>query len=191
MSSSVDIANQALLMLGAAPVVSFDDGTVEAGALQVIYEPAKKQVLRSYPWRCATRTETLAQLVDQPVDPRWDFQFSIPDKCLRVLDVVIADNKFGRNLAWTIEGKRVLANFENIAANYILDIEEPEMDVHVEMAVAAKVAADLSYTLTASNSRVGDLHTLYEQKLNEARTTDRQEASHKVFNIDQLAYVRR
>lgn len=191
MSDPVSIGNQALLMLGSAPIVSFDDGSVEANALKVLYYPAKEQVLRSYPWRCATVTETLAKLADAPVDPRWEFAFAVPEKSLRILDVVVAENRFSGQLAWTVEGQKVLTNVDNIAVNYIKNIDEPDLDSHVEMALVAKVAADIAYTLTASNGRVGDLHTLYDQKLNEARTTDRQEASHKVFQIDQLAAVRR
>ena len=79
MSAPVDIANQALMMLGASPIVSFDDGTVEANSMQVAYRPAKEQVLRSYPWRCASKSATLAQLADKPVDPRWEFAFSLPE----------------------------------------------------------------------------------------------------------------
>lgn len=191
MSSPVDLSNQALLMLGASPIVSFSDGTVEANALSVIYTPAKHQVLRSYPWRCATKTVKLAQLADAPVDPRWQFAFAVPEKSLRIIDIIVAQNQFARKPEWTVEGKTVLTDIDNVVANYIEDLDEPLMDVHVQMALVAKLAADLSYTLTASNTRVGDLHTLYEQKLNEARTTDRQEATHKVFKITGLATVRR
>ena len=190
MSSSVDISNQALLMLGAQPIVSFDDQTVEANALQVLYEPAKAQVLRSYPWRCATKNATLAQLAGDPIPPEWSYAFALPDDSLRILGVYSLD-QVRSEAAWTLEGRSILTRQANVAARYVYDIEEPLLDGHVEMALAAKLALDLSYTLTGSNNRETAMYQLYDQKLNEARVTDRQEASHRKFRIEQLDTVRR
>ena len=62
MSSQVDIANQALIQLGALPIVSFMDESVEAQAVRVVYDPAKQQILRSYDWNCAAKSASLANL---------------------------------------------------------------------------------------------------------------------------------
>ena len=191
MSSAVDIVNQALLMLGSNQIISFDDETVEASAAKALYPTAKKQVLRSYPWRCATKTERLARSTDTPVDPNWQYFHAIPDDSLRVLEVVMLDELAAGVPEWTIEGPFVMANVTPIGARFIKNIPEPELDVHVEMALVGRVAMDLSYTLTASQSREASLYQLYETKLNEARVTDRQEASHKHFHITGLDVVRR
>jgi hypothetical protein len=176
-------------MLGASPIVSLEDGSTEANALKTLYEPAKKNVLRSYPWRCATKTATLALLDETPVDPSWDYAYSVPNDSIRVLAVKQPLSPV--TIEWTIEGKKILTNETGAIANYIFNVTESQLDAHVEMALSAKLALDLSYTLTASNTREGNMFEMYEQKLNEARTTDRQEASSKVFVIDRLAAVRR
>ena len=190
MSSSVDISNQALIMLGASPIVSFEDKTIEANALKIVYGPAKDQVLRSYPWRCATKTVTLAQLEEEPVSPEWNYAFAWPKDCIRVIRVYEEQDPNNPWPEWQVEGKTILTKKANIVAEYIFDVAEPYMDAHVEMALAAKLAMDLSYTLTASNAREGSLSQLFQLKLQEARTTDRQEASHKKIYIDQLSRVR-
>ena len=178
-------------MLGANPIVSFEDQSVEANALNTVYEPAKSQVLRSYPWRCATKSATLAELADAPVNPLYDYAFAWPDDAIRILQIRIAGDQYKNDFMWETEGRTVLANYQGLMASYIYDIPEPQLDAHIEMALAAKLASDLCYTLTGSNSREGTLYQLFGEKLNEARTTDRQEASHKVFIIDNLQQVRR
>jgi hypothetical protein len=191
MGSRVNIANQALMMLGASPIVSFDDGSTEAIAVNTLYEPAKSQVLRAYPWRCATNAATLALLADAPVNPLYEYAYAWPEDAVRILNIMVDGNRHMTNIAWETQGKTVLANVQNIMATYVYDVEEPDLDAHVEMALVAKLAMDMCYTLTASNTREGALAQIFEMKLNEARTTDRQEASHKVFGIDQLQQVRR
>jgi hypothetical protein len=190
MSSSVDICNQALLMLGSLPIISFDDESVEASTCKTLYPTAKKQVLRSFPWRCATKTERLARLSKTPENPDWQYMFAQPDDALRILRVVQVGD-LGGEIAWVVEGQNVLTNHANIVAEVIWNLSEPQLDVHVEMALVARLAMDLSYTLTASQNREASLYQLYNEKLNEARITDRQEASHRKFRIDTLDRVRR
>jgi hypothetical protein len=190
MSSAVDIANQALLMLGARPIVSFEDDTTEANALKVLYPASKGQVLRAYPWRCATKTATLATLADPPVNTEWTHAQAVPEDSIRIIRVIEAAYPNNPSPDWTVEGRTVLTKIANVVCEYIYDVPEPQMDFHVQMALAAKVAVDLSYTLTASGPRESQLAQMFEAKLEEARTTDRQEASHKTFTIDQLTTVR-
>ena len=191
MSSKVEIVNQALLMLGALPIISFDDESVEAAACKTLYPTAKKQTLRSYPWRCATKSASLAQLVDEPIQPEWKFLYALPDNCLRVISVFNEADLYINEVAWEVQGKRLLTRSDNIAITYIVDLTEQQLDVHVEMALVARVAVDLSYTLTASSGREAALYQQYQEKLNEARVTDRQEASHANIRIDTLDRVRR
>ena len=177
-------------MLVAKPIDSFYDGQVEANALQVLYGPAKGQVLRSYPWRCASKTVTLATLADQPVNPDWAFAHAWPEDAIRIVKVFELQYPHNPEPEWVVEGRTILTKTDNVAAQYIYDTPEPHLDVHVEMALAAKLALDMSYTLTASNTRESNLYSMFQEKMQEARTTDRQEGSHVKFRIDTLSRVR-
>lgn len=194
MSSDKDIANQALLMIGSESIVSFDDGTVEANACKVLYEPCKKQLLRSYDWNCANATDRLAQLATPPVDTRWSYTFAIPDNALRILEVIevgdVNNKGSGEPVKFEVARRTILTNCQHVAARYIDNIAEPYLDSHVEMALVARLALDLSYTLTASNTRESNLATLAERKLEEARTTDSLERTHKFLRIDTLQNAR-
>lgn len=193
MSSPVSIANQALAILGAAPIVSFDDQTVEAEAMQIMYAPAKSQLLRSFPWRCATKTATLATLAEPSTNPFWEVASAWPDDAIRIVQIIPLGGTNANNnvtIPWESQGRQILTHIGNIAAQYIYDVPEPQMDAHVEMALVAQLAMDVSYTLTGNNTRESNLVSLYDRKLQEARTTDRQEGSHVNFQIDTLVLGR-
>ena len=190
MSSAVDISNQALLILGASPIVSFEDETLEANALKVLYGPAKKHLLRAYDWNCANKTATLALLDEQPIQPHWTSLHAWPDDALRILEVIEFGHPTYRRVEWEVEGRRIYTRSNNVAARYIADVPEPMLDPHVESALAGKLALDLSYTLTSDNSRESNVASLYASRLDEARTTDSQERSSRRFRIDTLLHAR-
>lgn len=190
MSSKVDIVNQGLVLLGARPVISLDDESTEAAVAKVLYEPAKRQVLRDYPWRCATKVATLATLAEKPIDPNYHYQHAWPADCLRVLNIIELGYPNNPDPEWVVEDSKILTVKNNIAARYIYEISEPQMDAMFEKALAVKMALDMCYSLTASNQRETQLAGMYAGNLEEARIVDRQEGSHKTFSIDQLTRVR-
>lgn len=190
MSSKVDIVNQALLVLGAKPIISFDDESTEANAARVLYEPSKKQLLRSFDWNCANVTATLALLTQQPVDPKYTCMFSLPADNLRVLEVIEMGVPVYRRVEWEVQGNKLLTRTASVAIRYIKDIAEPNMDSHVEMALAARIAMDMAYAITGDQSREGQMTQIFQQKLNEAMVTDAQERAHKNIRIDQFEFVR-
>lgn len=190
MSSKVDIANQALSLLGSKPIISFDDRSTEANALNTIYEPTKRNVLRMHEWGCCTKTSTLALLADAPVDTYWHYAYALPENVIRILEVFTNGiNRYNRN-DWDIEGQTIISRIPNAVARYTVEVSEPALDSHVEALLVARLAFDLAYPLTSSNTREQNLGAMFQAKLDEARTTDNLEGSHTVFRIDRLALVR-
>jgi hypothetical protein len=190
MNSPVDIANQALIILGEKQIVSFDDGTTAANIMSVMYEPVKRNVLRMHEWGCATRVSRLALLQDAPVDPYWHFAYAKPDETIRIIDV-FSDGicRYNRR-EWQVEEDVIVSRIGNAIARYTYDIPEPKLDAHVEALLVARLALDTAYSITASNTREGNLTALYKEKLMEARTTDNLEGSHEYLRTDTLQNAR-
>jgi hypothetical protein len=180
MTSVVAICNRALDMLGAEPVTSLADNTKAARLCARNFEPVRDAVLRAYPWNAAVRRAALAALADTPP---WGYarQFQLPDgpapePCLRLL-AIDGEVDFGRT--YKIEGRRVLTDAPaplNIL--YIARVADPsQLDPMLYDAIATRLAADLSYGLTASAALGQSLMEIYQAKLAEARATDAQEGS--------------
>ena len=191
MSSQVDIANQALSKLGALPIVNFNDDTTEANQILTNYDSIKKSVLRSFPWRCATKSTSLALLNVNEANTLWSHTFSWPEDALRIEDVVENAPPYNARVVWETRGRTVLTRLSSsVVAEYISDIEEPDLDAHVEQVLVWHLAKDICYAITGSNGREQNLNAIYDRMLNEAKTTDRQEASHRTFVIDTLVRER-
>jgi hypothetical protein len=180
MTSMVAICNRALDMLGAEPVTSLADNTKAARLCARNFEPVRDAVLRAYPWNVAIRRASLAALAETPA---WGYarQFPLPEGpspelCLRLLAI---DGEVDFGTRYTIEGRRVLSN-EPAPLNvlYIARIEDPsQLDPMLHDVIATRLAADLSYSMTASAALGQSLMEIYQMKLAEARITDAQEGS--------------
>jgi hypothetical protein len=180
MTSVVAICNRALDMLGAEPVTSLADNTKAARLCARNFEPVRDAVLRAYPWNAAVRRASLAALADAPA---WGYarQFQLPEgpspePCLRLLAI---DGERDFALRYRIEGRRVLTD-ENAPLNilYIARIDDPaQLDPMLHDVIATRLAADLSYSLTASAALGQSLMEIYQAKLAEARATDAEEGT--------------
>jgi hypothetical protein len=126
------------------------------------YEPTLHELVRMHSWGC---TKERVQLVDSGNTPTfgWEYEFDLPADCLRPLFLVPteeATSVFKPNIDWTVEGRTVLANQEDVWLLYIKEPAPADMD---------SLFASAFYTLLASKLAVpiaGD-QQLYQTILNE------------------------
>ena len=63
MTSSVDIVNRALLLIGMPKKISaFTQDSVEAQAASIVYDNVRRRLLRMAPWGCALKTMNLTYI---------------------------------------------------------------------------------------------------------------------------------
>lgn len=145
-ANSVEIANNALIMLGASTITSLADSTKEAKACNARYDAARKAVLRAYPWNFAIKRDTL----DTPAGASYDFgyenDFALPNDCLRVIsaDTGGAD--------YRIEQGKLLTDAGSVDVIYIFNVTDTtKFDPMFDEALAAYLAWSVSFHLTQSN----------------------------------------
>ena len=88
--SSLQICQQALVVIGAQPLTSFDDGTTESIACSNLYENTARDELSQYRWRFASNQVQLSRLVDVP-SAKWDAAYQLPPECLAITTVYVND----------------------------------------------------------------------------------------------------
>lgn len=167
-SSFVQIANSALIKVGADTITSFADGTTESNVVNARYEECRDIVLRMHPWNCAVTRVVLAALVTVPA---YDFstEYQLPADCLRVLDVE-------GDVEYRIEGRKLLADSTPINLKYIRRITDPnELDVLCAEAIAFYLAYDISYKLMQSGDHRNAIYEGFLKVLRQAKTSDAQE----------------
>lgn len=184
MSSSISdiaICNRALDMIGADAILSFDDDNQVGRLCKRNYAPVRDAVLRAYPWNPAIRRAALPALAEAPA---WGFayQYALPEGpdplcCLRVLRV--EGDIEGSASEYRIEGRRILSDDgAPLKILYIGALTDPtQFGPLLANAIAARLAAELAYPLTASTSFSQAMGQFYRDKLSEARAIDAQEGT--------------
>ena len=173
MASEVDIINSAMNMIGASNIIARDEDSKAARVSNQRYDSIRDAVLRAHPWNCAVTRRSLAPDSESPAFD-WDFQFTLPADpyCLRVLRLDYLDIEF------RVEGRKIVSNESSINLIYIARVTGPnEYDTLLQESIAARLAADVSFTLSQSTSLTQNMFNLYESKLKEARFVDATEGT--------------
>jgi hypothetical protein len=87
-TSNIDICARALVMIGAAPITSFADGTTEATVAANLYEDTVRDLISRNRWRFAAGQAQLSRRTDAP-DAKWDAAYQLPSDLLLLHDVTV------------------------------------------------------------------------------------------------------
>ena len=75
--SALSVCSDALIMLGAKPISSFNEGTDEANTCDRLYSDIRDQALLIYPWSFSFKKVKLAQLVTTP-ETEYTYEYAMP-----------------------------------------------------------------------------------------------------------------
>lgn len=192
--SPLSICNLGLLAIGEDPMVSFDppDNTKRAILANTLYDPVRRQILRSHPWGCAKRQAQLAASTTAPPFT-YAFAYPVPADWLRMFDAPDNDpaGKWGHpremmNLAGI--GNCIVTNAGppfNIL--YVFDLVDcTQMDADLVMAIGAGLADRLAIPLAVDLQLKSAAQSEREGILATARTISAQERSSPEMDIDVL-----
>jgi hypothetical protein len=169
-SSAVEICNEALALVGAAPITSLAQQTTEAQLLNSLYVPTRDQLLTSHPWNFATKRVELAADPDAP-EFGFAYRFALPADCLRVISTDLDSED-----RWKIENGYLLCDSSEVSIRYISKITtEATFSINFCEALAYKLASKIAYPLVQSSTLAKSLFDLYITHLRDARSMDAQE----------------
>ena len=186
MASDVDICNSALNMIGASNIISLTEDSRAARVCNQRYEFVRDAVFRAHPWNCLiSRVEVAADSTAPAFEFTYAHTLPTDPYCLRVLRPQDPDSVF------KIEGRKLLANSTPFKFIYISRVTDPnEYDQLLIEALAARLAADVSYALVNSATLTQSLFAIYDAKLSEARFVDATEGTpDNVINLDRATYA--
>jgi len=168
MPTDIDIASNALLLIGDEPISSFTDPGAGATVAAAIYPEDYKQVLSEHPWSFAFKEQALSQLSATP-DERTGFKYAyqIPTDLIRLWAVFEWSE-------YVIIGDLLYSNEPSLLARYVYKVTETSLPPHFVVALQYKLASDFSMSVTESNSKSELYEVKYRQALSQARSIDSQ-----------------
>ena len=168
MASEVSIANSALQKIGGGSVTSLTEDSRNARAVNACYEEMRDAELRANAWNFGRKTAILAPDSAAPVDTDYTYAFTLPTDCLKPLPPA----RYA--LDWQIEGGKILTNDgTSIKLKYVWRVEDPNvMDVLFREMLACRIASQICYEITQSNTLIQGIGEQYKMAKLEARKSN-------------------
>lgn len=170
--NAAELCSRALIALGARPINSFEDPTIEAEVARHLYPTLRDALLSSHPWRFATMQAALPRLPQAPAAD-YAYAFQLPPDFLRALSAGTPDR--GRGLTYRIRGSRLEADVDALTLTYIFRPDESGFPPFFDLALIARLAAEFCLPLTESTSRAQLLYKVADDEFRRAKTVDSQQ----------------
>lgn len=144
MATSIDICNQALILIGQDPIITMDDSSKQSRLCKRLYEPTLETLLREYPWSFAIRRVILAPETDAP-GFGYTHKFVLPTDCMRIVSTGLNDDQF------VIEGNGILCDENIVHLRYVCKPESASAyDSQFVQVFAHRLAKVMCQSLTAN-----------------------------------------
>jgi hypothetical protein len=180
MATAIDMASNALLLLGDNPISTLDGTEPGSGSLVAanLYEETYKSILSSYPWSFALKEQYLNRLSQTPDDETYySYAFQIPSDTIRIWKVMSYN-------FYSIVGPYIYSNERTLLCRYIYRVNEAALPAHVVKAVEYKLAADFAVPVTEDQNKAQFYEQKYMLQVAQAQGIDSQNQPMKTI-IDQ------
>jgi hypothetical protein len=152
--TAVSICSDALILLGAKPISSFNDGTDESNTCDRLYPDIRDMTLSMYRWSFAYKKAQLARLIDTPVN-EWRYEFQMPGDRLGNPRAAYATTAIGARpfKEWEMVGDRLYANEQTIVVDYPYQTPEFAMPQYFIQLLKYMMAWHLAMPITEQDSK--------------------------------------
>jgi hypothetical protein len=152
--TGVSICSDALLMLGAKAISSFNDGTDESSVCDRLYPDVRDSTLVMYPWSFSVKKVKLARLITTP-NSVWSYEFQLPGDRLGNPRAVYQSATPGSPVQkdWEIQGDKLLTNLDTIYIDYQYSVGEFAMPQYFVQLLKYMMAWHLALPITEQSDR--------------------------------------
>ena len=185
-TSDLDICNLALTTLGEQTIAALTDDNERAEACNVLWPHVRDAVLAEHPWNRCIKRVALSQISGTPAFD-YTYQFAYPSDCLRILEPSDQSDR------WTVEigtdgaTAVLLADVSEFSIRYIFrNTNVTQYSPGLVMALAARMAAELTQAITAHRGKFEDFWKVYVAKLALGKNMDGQEGSPRELEVTTL-----
>lgn len=147
--TALTVCSDSLLLLGARPISSFNEGTDAANLCDRLYPGIKRSTLQGYHWSFSYKTAQLARTINTPVN-RYKYEYVLPSDRLGSISRVFNSTSVGAGTVtdWEIQGDKLLTNYETVVAYYQYLVDESAMPAYFIQLLKYMMAWHLSEPVT-------------------------------------------
>jgi hypothetical protein len=154
--TGITICSDALLMLGAKAISSFNDGTDESSVCDRLYPDIRDSTLMMYPWSFGMKKIQLAQLITAP-NSVWQYAYQLPGDRLGSPRAVYDSAAVGATprKEWEIQGDQLLTNLTAVFIDYQYSTPEYAMPQYFVQLLKYQVAWHIAEPITEQAEKAG------------------------------------
>ena len=187
--SALEVATNALYLIGADAITDFSADTVEAKVANALYEDIVRTSFASFRWRFATTQSNLVRVSTAPKG-RFDSSYNIPSSCITLIAVTVNDLP----IEYDVYGNKVFCDAtsnDTVLLDFIQRAAESTWPSYFTTAVEFSLAAAFAISI----ARDAQLTQLMEQKsamlFAKARNIDSQTQTTRKLNTTRFISQRR
>jgi hypothetical protein len=152
--TGVSICSDALLLIGAKAISSFNDGTDESSVCDRLYPDIRDSTLVMYPWSFGMKKVQLAQLITTPTTV-WRYEYQLPGDKLANPRAVYNSANSGSPVQkdWEIRGDKLLTNLTSVFIDYQFSVPEFAMPQYFVQLLKYMVAWHIAETITEQQDK--------------------------------------
>ena len=187
--SPLDICSRSLILIGAEPISSFDDGSTEALVCVNLYEDLVRTSLTNTRWRFATNQQVLNRLTNEPTG-RYDQAYQLPTDSIMVHALTVNDN----NIDYQLYGDKAFANTSTadvVIADYTFRVSEIHFPSYFTIAVTFSLAVVLATSIARDASLAQLMTVRADGVMAKARSLDSQQQTTRVLETTRFLTARR
>jgi hypothetical protein len=152
--TGVRICSDALLMLGAKAITSFNDGTDSSSVCDRLYPNVRDSTLTMYRWSFSMKKIALAQLVTAP-GSYWKYAYQLPGDRLGNPMAVYPSSNVGTPIDkdWEIQGDQLLTNLTAVFIDYQYSVPEYAMPQYFVQLLKYQMAWHIAEAITEQQDK--------------------------------------
>lgn len=168
MPTKIDIASNALLLIGDNPINSFTEPGFGATAAANLYETTYKSMLGSNNWSFAYKEQELSKLTGEP-DQRTGFRYiyQLPTDMIRLWEPF-------NHADFDIVGDKLYSNLSSVFLRYIHRVDETSLPEYFIEALEFRLASKFAKLVTDNDQLSTEYRIAYERQVASAMSTDAQ-----------------
>lgn len=176
MTTKVDICNQALSLIGADSITSFEENTSTARRMRTVYDTSRKALLRLHPFVCATKRIKLTPLSTKP-EFGYNNQFQLPDDLIRIINANTEE--------YSVETDKLLSDRQTLNLVYVFDNKNEETydSLFIECLILY-LASKITKAVTGSQGTADSYYMQCQELIKQAKAVQAQEVPSQQFFKD-------
>ena len=185
----LDICSRALILIGAEPISSFDDGTTEATVAVNMYEDVVQSALVNSRWRFATNQKVINRLTDAPTG-RYDYAYQLPSDMIMLHGATVNGNL----IEYQVYGDKLYADTTEtdvVIVDYSFRASEVDFPSYFTLAVEFSLAIIFATSIARDASLASLMTERAESSMAKARSLDSQQQTTRKLETSRFLTARR